>query len=365
MRSGGRGAPPRASRIALALTLALGAAAGPAGATSQAPQLAADEPRLPPATPRVGPVQRAPDGTIHRIDPTAKPGKGPRRCDPHTLCVGADQAFPSLGAALAAASTGDVVEVTSGIYRESVKIIVAKVTIRGVGGVPHFDCTGLGLVDGKACLLLAADEVTLEGLEISGAVLGEDRGANGACIRNEPNLSYTVRRVLCHGSQDGILSDGGKILIEGSEFFDNGWTGQTHNVYFSGNCVVTVRGSIFRDARIGHEFKSRCRKTEISDSTFKSTRGSRNLDISEGGETLVYRSTLTKALNTDNAELVAFAPESCSHPGDMTLKDVRIVNADPRAAIHNYDRCAGHPIVLQNVTVEGTPVREIGYVVTR
>ncbi len=128
---------------------------------------------------------------------------------------------------------------------------------------------------------------------------------------------------------------------------------------------MTVRGSIFRDARIGHEFKSRCRKTEISDSTFKSTRGSRNLDISEGGETLVYRSTLTKALNADNAELVAFAPESCSHPGDMTLKDVRIVNADPRAAIHNYDRCAGHPIVLQNVTVEGTPVREIGYVVTR
>jgi hypothetical protein len=260
------------------------------------------------------------------------------------------------------ARDGDVIEVLGGTYREAVKITLRNLTIRGVGGQPHFDCARLALADDKACLLLAADGITLENLEISGAAIPESVGANGACVRNEPNKNFTLRHLACHSSQDGVLSFGGTIVIENSEFYDNGWTDRTHNVYFAGDCSVTVRGSIFRDARIGHEFKSRCYETKISDSTFISKKGSRNLDISDGGETLVYRSRFEKTRGAQNYEIIAFAPESCAHSGDMRLKEVVFVNSQPEADIRNYNKCQGHPIIMENVSFDDLDVKAYGYI---
>ena len=321
-------------------------------------------PHLPESTDSIE-VRRGKNGELELVDPTVENGSSRRLCAKGTICVGKDQGYRSLSAALAVARDGSVIEVVGGTYRESAKVTKRNLIIRGIAGMPHFDCTGLKLPDDKSCLLLAADGIVIENVEISGASLPEGLGANGACVRNEPNLSFTLRRVVCHGSQDGILSSGGVITIEKSEFFDNGWTGQTHNVYFSGDCDVTVRESIFRDARIGHEFKSRCRRTVISDSTFRSTKGSRDLDIPDGGETTLYRSTLEKRPGTDNQEIIGFAAESCAHPGGMLIKDVRIINAEPQASIRNYDKCSGHPIILEGVTVEGTPPKNVGYVIRK
>ena len=299
-------------------------------------------------------------------DPTKKKGTRPRRCDAGTICVGVGQAYPTLSEAAAVARPGDVIEVIGGVYREAAVIGVPNVTVRGVRGRPHFDCTGLPLPEDKACILLTADAITLQNLEISGAVLPDQRGANGACIRNQRDLNFTLRRISCHGSQDGLLTNGGQVVIEGSEFYDNGWTDQTHNVYFSGNCIsVTVRNSIFRDARVGHEFKSRCPKTDISDSVFRSTSGSRDLDIPDGGETTVYRSTLIMMAGSQSEDIVGFTPESCAHPGDLILKDVTIVNSRPDADIRNFDKCKGKAIILERIRSMGMPFKKIGYVVER
>jgi hypothetical protein len=335
------------------------------GARAAGSEPAQGGPQLPQSSSTIGPLRRGPNGEIEVIDPTLERGKGARLCDKGTICVGAGQAYMNLEDALAAAREGDTIEVVGGIYHETATIRTRNVTVRGIAGRPHFDCSGLEIAGDKGCLLIAAENVTLENLEISGAVLPGSLGANGACIRNNAAESFTVRDVICHGSQEGILSGGGNIVIENSEFYDNGWTGLTHNVYLSGNCTVTVRGSIFRDARVGHEFKSRCRRTDISDSTFRSTKGSRNLDIPIGGETIVYRSTLIKTQGAQNNELVGFAAEGCPIPGDLILKDVRIENSLKGAAIHNFDKCQGHPIVLEGVTFEGEPVKEEGYVLQR
>ncbi len=198
------------------------------------------------------------------------------------------------------------VEITGGTYRETVTIRTRAITIRGVAGTPQFDCAGLALTGDKACLLLGAADITLENLDISGAVLPDAVAANGACIRNEPDVSFTLRRISCHGSQDGLLTSGGRVVIEDSEFYDNGWTDLTHNAYLSGKCVVIVRGSTFRDVRVGHEFKSRCQRTEIANSVFRSTHGSGDLDIPDGGETMVYRSTIEKTLGAESEEIVGF-----------------------------------------------------------
>ena len=190
------------------------------------------------------------NGEIETFDPTKEKGQAPSLCDGNAICVGADQAFTTLASAAAAARDGDLIEVVAGLYRETAKIDRKNVTVRGIKGRPHFDCAGLRLVEDKACLLITGNGITLDNLEISGATVPPDKGENGACIRNGRNNSFTIRNVICHGSQDGILSAGGTIVIENSEFYDNGWTGLTHNVYFAGNCnSVTVRGSIFRDAR--------------------------------------------------------------------------------------------------------------------
>ena len=352
--------------VTLVCTAVLWAPALSASETLVAPNgdsvLADSSPHLPAGSSPVGPVHRRSDGQIELIAPTAKNTTSAELCAPNTLCVGQGKTYTTLGAALAVAHEHNVIEVAGGTYRESAAVTVPNLTIRGVEGQPHFDCAGVKLEGDKACLLLAADGSTLENLDISGAQIANDAGGNGACVRNEPSISFTLRRIVCHASQTGVLSQGGTILIENSEFFDNGWSGTAHNVTFGGACIVTVRGSTFRDTRIGHEFKSRCAKTTIVDSTFRSTKGSRDLDIADGGETSVYRSVLIKVPGTGNPDLIGFASESCTHPGDMLVKEVRIVNSDPEARIHNYDKCAGHAITLEAVTFEGIPPKELGYV---
>jgi len=328
--------------LGIALALLAGAAAFAQGG-----------PSLPEGSAPIGELHRGPNGEIEVMTPANSTVPGESPCDKGTLCVGQGQPYPTLAAALAAARDGDTIEVVAATYRESATIAHRNLTIRGVAGRPHFDCAGLALAGNKACLLIAADGVKLEQLEISGAELSDAKGANGACIRNQPDMSFTLTDVICHGSQDGILSNGGTIVIDRSEFYDNGWTGQTHNVYFNGDCTVTVRGSIFRDARVGHEFKSRCPKTTISDSTFRSTHGSRDLDIPDGGDTEVYGSTIEKDEGGESEEIIGFTPESCRQPADMILKDVHIINHRRDAKIHNFDKCDGRAIYLQGVTVEG------------
>jgi len=283
-------------------------------------------------------------------------------CSGGAICVGPGQRYSTLAAGLHAAHQGDIIEIAAATYHETAAINLANVTLRGIGGRPHFDCQGLRITGDKACLLLAADGITLENLEISGAEVSDALGANGACIRNDHRESFHLRAILCHSSQNGILSNGGDIVIDDSQFYDNGWDGYSHNVYVSGACHVTVHHSTFRDARVGHEFKSRCLTTVIADSTFVSTRGSRDIDIPDGGDTRIYRSTLSKMPGTQNHEIIGFAAESCAHPADMLLQDVYIVNSDPQAAISNHDKCAGHIIIIERMKVSGPRPRDIGLI---
>lgn len=348
--------PTLGTAVGFGLCLALSALSSAATASETA--AAIEGPHLPPAVPRVGPIRRGADGKIELIDPTKENGNAARRCSEGTICVGPGQGYATLAAALAAAHAGDVIEIVAGTYHEAAKITAPDVTLRGIAGRPHVDCDGIALADDKACLLIAADGVSLDNLEISGAVIAEGEGGNGACIRNEPNKSFTLRRVFCHESQEGILSDGGHIRIESSEFADNGWTERTHNVFFNGACSVEVLRSTFRDARIGHEFKSRCLKTVIADSVFRSTTGSRDLDIAAGGETRVYRSVFEKTAGAENHGIIAFGSESCANPGDMLLQAVRIINAAPAAELRN--QCPGRRVILDAVQIEGIPPRQIG-----
>jgi hypothetical protein len=330
------------------------------------PSWTAESPsNLPPPASLSGNLKRGPQGDVEIVNPTRIEGTAPRICSANSICVGPGQSYSTLTAALKAARDGDVVEVVAGTYRETVKLERRNLTVRGIKGRPHIDCAGLRPMEDKACLLITADGVALENLEISGAEISEGLGANAACVRNGQNASFTLRRIFCHGSQDGVLSAGGTIVIEASEFSDNGWTGLTHNVYFGDCASVTVRGSTFAGARVGHEFKSRCAETRISGSTFRSTKGSRDLDLPDGGKTIVEQSTLIKTAEAESEQIVGFSAESCHYPADMVLRNVKIINSNPGAEIQNFGKCEGHPVILEGVTFEGAPVKLIGNIVTR
>jgi hypothetical protein len=322
---------------------------------------AQDEPHLPGPPAVIGPLRRDSNGGIEIVDPTKSAGSAARRCEAGAICVGPGQSYATLSDAAHAARDGDLIEVIGGTYHDTAQIVASKVTVRGIEGRPHFDCAGIRPVADKACILLLGQFDTLDNIEISGAEVPANAGNNGACVRNGHDVSFTLRNVICHGSQNGVLSDGGTVVIEESEFFDNGWDDRTHNAYIGGNCPsVTVRGSTFRDARVGHEFKSRCAKTEISDSTFRSTKGSRDIDVPDGGDVMIYRSTIEKTAGAESEEIIGFAAESCRYPGDLVLKDVRILNRRSRADIHNFDKCENHAIVFDHVTVEGNKLLEVG-----
>jgi hypothetical protein len=232
--------------------------------------------------------------------------------------------------------------------------------VRGVGGRPHFLCAGLKLPGGKACLFLGAGGIILDNIEISGAEVPSSAGGDAACIRNAPGASFNLQDVICHGSQEGVVSDGGAILIENSEFYDNGWSEKAHNGYFAGDCpMLTIRGSTFRDARAGTELTSRCAKTVVSDSTFRSTKGVSAIEIPDGGDTLIYRSTIGKTLGTRRPEILSFARD-CRYPASMVLKEVRIINSRGDAEIRNHGACIGHAIAFEGVRIEGPAPKLLG-----
>ena len=352
---------PGAVLVAVALLAMLASDPAPASQPTGI-RLAADQTQLPSTPTPIAPLRRRSDGSLEVVSPTTEKGQ---ICARGAICVGAGRTYATLAAGLAAAKAGDTIDIVAGTYRESAKLALKGLTLRGVGGRPHFDCRGIALADDIACLMVAAPGVTIEDIEISGAAVAEAGGGLAACVRNEPNLDFTLRRITCHGSQNGVIGNGGDIVIEDSEFYENGGTRNMNNAAFTGKCTVTVRGSIFRDARSGDEFKSRCKKTRISDSTFRSTAGALDLDIADGGDALVYRSTLAKTANAASELIVGFASEGCVEPGDLVLKEVHIVNSHPNAKITNFGKCDGRAIVLQGVTVEGLPLKEFGYIYSR
>ena len=338
----------RRTRAAIALGVAVLLAAAAAHAQ-----------QLPPAPPPIPLLHRGANGGIEILDPETEMRLGHKLCDPIALCVGKGQTYPTLTAALAKAHEGDIIEVVAGVYRETAKIDKERVSVRGSIGRAHFDCAGLQPVDGAGCLVVAAKGVSFQDLEITGA---EAPQGHAACIAVGETYGVEMRDVICHGSQSGLIVNGGTILIEQSEFYDNATGPDEHNVLFAGNCDATIRSSIFRDSKHGDELTSRCARTEIDDSTFRSTSGERDIDIPDGGDTMIYNTTLEKDEGSHGLDIVAFTREACLHPGSMMLKDVHIVNAREQAEIHNYDRCANQPIAFDGVVVEGTQIERMGYV---
>lgn len=225
--------------------------------------------------------------------------------------VGPGQPYAKPCQAFAAAQDGDVIEIdASGNYDGDVCVIYRNnLTIRGVNGRARIDAAGK-YAQGKGIWVVAGDNIVVENIEFSGARV-PDR--NGAGIRLDSG-NLTVRNCVFHHNETGILGGFyGRVLIEHSEFYDNGYgDGQSHNIYLNaGVAEFTLRYSASRRAIAGHLVKSRAAKNFIlyNRLTQETGTGSYEIDLPNGGQAYVIGNIVQQGDTTQNRGMLTFGLE--------------------------------------------------------
>ena len=231
-----------------------------------------------------------------------------------TLTVGAGQQFQTIAAAVAASQDGDVVAVQAGTYVNDFAEITHKITLQGIGGMVNMVATGL-IPNGKAILITDTD-VTIDHFSFSGATVND---GNGAGIRYQGG-NLVVANSLFQNNQNGILGGAypsGTVTIRNSEFDHNGaGDGYTHGIYIGDIASLTIDGSYFHDAVVGHEIKSRAENTIIRNSRIEDgPNGSASyaIDLPNGGAVEISDSIVEKGPNSQNPVLIAYGEEGNLH----------------------------------------------------
>jgi hypothetical protein len=234
-----------------------------------------------------------------------------------TLEVGPGQTYTTIAAAAAAAHDNDTIEIQAGTYHEAVSWSANGLTVRGVGGRPVVDMTGLTIDNGKAIFVTDGADITIDNLELTGASVGDQ---NGAGLRWEGPGSLTVRNCVFRGNEDGILGGGAAhpentATIEDNEFVGNGLgeAGFTHSVYFGDADTVTFRGNwshalTATGSDIGHLFKSRAVHNFVlyNRLTAEDTHSSYEVNIPQGGTAYVIGNLIQQRVG-DQRIMISFA----------------------------------------------------------
>ena len=274
-----------------------------------------------------------------------------------TITVGAGQQFGTLGSALAASHDGDTIAVQAGTYTDDFATITHSVTIQGVGGLAHFVSDTL-VPNGKAILIDDAANLTINGLEFSGAQVDD---GNGAGIRYEAG-NLTIQNSYFHDNENGILGGrvaGGNVAITGSTFVHNGaGDGQTHGAYLGQINSLTVTNSFFQDQLGGSDVKSRAAFTDVEHNRFIDTDGSSDetnyqVDLPEGGNDTVAGNVVLKSGNPNNRAIIHFGGEIPNPVGSLIVHDNQFYSQrDPTVLVLNQS--SGQPISIANNGLSGT-----------
>jgi hypothetical protein len=242
-----------------------------------------------------------------------------------TLSVGPDKTYRTITAAYNAAVAGDTIAIDAGTYpNETIFIGKNDLTLRGVGGRAHIKwdngdyLTNTALIgNGKGILVIGANNVTIESIELSGAKVADE---NGAGIRYEGG-NLTIRDSYFHHNENGILGAGGStstLLIENSVFERNGYCIPTcaHNVYIGNMGALIFRFNKSVNSKEGHTLKSRANVNDIVGNYFstKDSDGSYEADFPNGGTVYFIGNIVEQGVATGNSYLLAYAEEGATNP---------------------------------------------------
>jgi hypothetical protein len=277
-----------------------------------------------------------------------------------TLHVGPGKTYATPCAAVAMAKDGDVIEIdAAGKYDGDVCAIDKNhLTLRGVTGRAKIDAAGKNF-GGKAIWVITGHDTTIENVEFSGATVPDQ---NGAGIRQEGD-NLTVRGCYFHDNDDGILtgaSQTSEIVIEYSEFAQNGFgDGYSHNLYIGNVARFTMRYSYSHSSKIGHLLKSRAAQNYVLYNRLTGETGSSSyeLDLPNGGTSVVLGNLIEQGPSTENASIVTYGLEGTKpeNPGhDLYVVNNTFVNDRPNGGTFvAVGSSVDVPAVLQNNVFSG------------
>ena len=274
-----------------------------------------------------------------------------------TLQAGPTRSYTTPCKAIAAASSGDIIEIDPVLYSGDVcPINTPNLTLRGVNGRPHMDAAGKNS-QGKGIWVVNANNTVVDNVEFSGAIVPDQ---NGAGIRVNPGLNLTVTRCYFHDNQDGILTaNGGYVSILYSEFDHNGYsTGREHNVYIGNANVFNFMYNWSHNAIIGHLVKSRAAVNYILYNRLTDESGtvSYELDLPNGGTSYVIGNLIQQGPNSANHAILAYLEEGVSsgNPGmQLFVINNTFVNNQSTGTFLDIASADTAPIVAENNIFSG------------
>ena len=265
---------------------------------------------------------------------------------------------------MAAAKSGDTINVQAGTYTNDFVTAFKSITLQAVGGVVKMVAT-VAPPNGKAIIDEGGSgvNVTINGFDISGAKVAD---GNGAAVRYEGG-SLTLNNVYFHNNQDGLLgaSDlAGTISINNSEFALNGaGDGKTHNLYVNDIANLTITNSYFHDAIVGHEIKSRAENTTITGSRIfdNNSTASYSIDLPNGGNATIRNNVIQQGPNGGNPAIIAYGEEGGLRTGTtVVVADNTIVNGKSGTAWGVWN-LAPNAITVQGNSVYGLTGSNVTY----
>ncbi|MFM8771020.1 MAG: T9SS type A sorting domain-containing protein, partial [Candidatus Kapaibacterium sp.] len=175
--------------------------------------------------------------------------------------------------------------------------------------------------ESKAIWVIKGNDCVVAGIDFRECAV-TDR--NGAGIRVE-GTNITVSRCAFRQNQDGILAGSNlnsTIIVEYSEFDRSGaGDGLSHAIYINHVNAFIFRFNYSHNTLVGHECKSRAHFNYIAYNrlTNETGTGSRNLDLPNGGTSVVIGNVFHKGANAENGNVIGYGIEGMSDTVDNSL----------------------------------------------
>lgn len=257
--------------------------------------------------------------------------------DSRVIQVGAQREIRNISVASRLAKDGDVIEVDAGSYPRDVAVWSQQnLTLRAVGGRVRLVADGAS-AEGKAIWVVRGGAINVDGFDFEGAKV-KDR--NGAGIRLEKG-TLKVSNCRFIDNENGILTGGdpqSKLEIVNSEFGNNGaGDGQSHNLYVGAIARLSVTGSYFHHAKVGHLLKSRAAINDIRYNRLTDEIGGRasyELEFPDGGVAYVVGNIIQQSSTTENPHLISYGVENYRWPrNEIHLINNTLVDLRPQGGV--------------------------------
>ncbi|APW39489.1 hypothetical protein RD110_21585 [Rhodoferax koreense] len=231
--------------------------------------------------------------------------------------VGATRDIKTIAAAARLVRDDGIVEVDAGDYLADVAVWDKRnLTVRAAGGRVRLIANEAS-AEGKAIWVVRSEKMQVEGFDFSGAAVPS---RNGAGIRFEKGW-LVVRDCSFIGNENGILTSNNRdsqLDIEDSEFAHNGFgDGQSHNLYAGEIARLSVTGSHFHHAKVGHLLKTRAALNDIRYNRLTDETGgeaSYELEFPNGGVAYVIGNIIQQSASTSNPHLISYGAEGYKWP---------------------------------------------------